>query len=205
MSASTPCQSFLVCCRLASPQACVPGIGHKRKRIASRPCAFSGTRCDAMRRDACRCNVNVYGQTQPTKMCTQPFFVSHLRPYRSETARIYSGLPVSIGRCSSSSGFAHSDPPPPPPDVVYDARLPHQAVTAYMEAVAEQYEGGLPEMKVERAALVMPRRKGEKVDLEVIGPGVRVLCPLGRALPRDVSLHARTCVYLSTMPASNKV
>ncbi|CAM9796851.1 unnamed protein product, partial [Hapterophycus canaliculatus] len=41
-----------------------------------------------------------------------------------------------------------------------------RAVSAYMEAVARQYEGGLPELKVERAALVMPRRKGERVNLE---------------------------------------
>ncbi|CAM9872699.1 unnamed protein product [Scytosiphon promiscuus] len=41
-----------------------------------------------------------------------------------------------------------------------------KAVTTYLEAVAEQYEGGLPEMKVERSALVMPRRKGDRVELE---------------------------------------
>lgn len=38
-----------------------------------------------------------------------------------------------------------------------------------MEAVADQYEGGLPEMRVEGAALVMPRRKDDVIDLEVTG------------------------------------
>ncbi|CBJ48562.1 conserved unknown protein [Ectocarpus siliculosus] len=41
-----------------------------------------------------------------------------------------------------------------------------KAVEAYMEQVASQYDGGLPELSVERAALVMPRRIDGKVDLE---------------------------------------
>lgn len=36
-----------------------------------------------------------------------------------------------------------------------------------MEQVASQYDGGLPELSVERAALIMPRRIDGKVDLEV--------------------------------------
>ncbi|CAM9561978.1 unnamed protein product, partial [Ectocarpus sp. 12 AP-2014] len=41
-----------------------------------------------------------------------------------------------------------------------------KAVEAYIEQVASQYDGGLPELSVERAALVMPRRIDGKVDLE---------------------------------------
>ncbi|CAM9689565.1 unnamed protein product [Pylaiella littoralis] len=40
------------------------------------------------------------------------------------------------------------------------------AVNEYMIQVARQYEGGLPEFELDQAAFVMPRRIGERVDLE---------------------------------------
>ncbi|CAM9689493.1 unnamed protein product [Pylaiella littoralis] len=45
-------------------------------------------------------------------------------------------------------------------------QLDVQAVNEYMIQVANQYEGGLPELMVDRAAFVMPRRIGGRVDLE---------------------------------------
>ncbi|CAM9636935.1 unnamed protein product [Ectocarpus fasciculatus] len=44
--------------------------------------------------------------------------------------------------------------------------LDMKAVEAYLEEVAGQYDGGLPELSLEKAGLVMPRRVDEKVDLE---------------------------------------
>lgn len=38
-----------------------------------------------------------------------------------------------------------------------------------MVEVASQYEGGLPEIRVGRSGFVLPRRVGERVDLEVRG------------------------------------
>ncbi|CAM9689424.1 unnamed protein product, partial [Pylaiella littoralis] len=45
-------------------------------------------------------------------------------------------------------------------------RLGEKAVNEYMTQVANQYEGGLPEIDPNKAAFVMPRRIGGRVDLE---------------------------------------
>lgn len=49
-----------------------------------------------------------------------------------------------------------------------------QAYDEYMVQVASQYEAGLPEMSVDHSALVMPRRMGERVDLEVTKHTLRI-------------------------------
>ncbi|CAM9179038.1 unnamed protein product [Laminaria digitata] len=45
-------------------------------------------------------------------------------------------------------------------------RLDVTAVTQYLETVAAQYTSGLPTLKVDNSAFVMPRRLHERVDLE---------------------------------------
>lgn len=42
-----------------------------------------------------------------------------------------------------------------------------QAVSEYLAQVANQYENGLPDQPPDQAGLVLPRRMGERVDLEV--------------------------------------
>lgn len=42
-----------------------------------------------------------------------------------------------------------------------------QAVSGYLVKVASQYENGLPDQAPDHAGLVLPRRMGERVDLEV--------------------------------------